>query len=57
VFVLDDAVSSRFLHNYNSGIAALRDAGAGIVSTETAVFQLMKVAGTPEFKKISSLLR
>jgi nicotinamidase-related amidase len=57
VFVLDDAVSSRFLHNYQSGIAALRDAGAVVVSTETAVFQMMKVAGTPEFKKISSLLR
>jgi nicotinamidase-related amidase len=57
VFVLDDAVSSRFLHNYQSGIAALRYAGAVVVSTETAVFQMMKVAGTPEFKKISSLLR
>ena len=57
IFVLDDAVSSRFLHNYGSGIAALRDAGAVVISTETAVFQLMKVAGTPEFKKISSLLR
>ncbi|HBG72418.1 MAG TPA: hydrolase [Deltaproteobacteria bacterium] len=57
VFVLDDAVSSRFLHNYQSGVAALRDAGAVVVSTETAVFQWMKVAGTPEFKKISSLLR
>lgn len=57
VFVLDDAVSSRFLHNYQSGIAALRDAGAVVVSTETAVFRWMNVAGTPEFKKISSLLR
>jgi nicotinamidase-related amidase len=57
VFVLDDAVSSRFLHNYQSAIAALRDSGAVVVSTETAVFQLMNVAGTPEFKKISSLLR
>jgi nicotinamidase-related amidase len=57
VFVLDDAVSSRFPHNYLSGIASLRDAGAVVISTETAVFQMMKVAGTPEFKKISSLLR
>jgi nicotinamidase-related amidase len=57
VFVLDDAVSSRFLHNYQSGIAALRDAGVVVVSTETAVFQLLKVAATPEFKKISSLIR
>ena len=50
VFVLDDAVSSRFLHNYQSGIASLRDAGATVYSTETAVFQLLKVATTPEFK-------
>ena len=57
VFVLDDAVSSRFPHNYQSGLASLRDAGAVVVSTETAVFQLVKVAATPEFKKISSLLR
>jgi nicotinamidase-related amidase len=57
VFVLDDAVSSRFPHNYHSGINALRDAGVVVISTEAAVFQLMKVAATPEFKKISSLLR
>lgn len=57
VFVLDDAVSSRFRHNYDSGLAALRDAGVVVISTEAAVFQLLKVAATPEFKRISSLLR
>lgn len=57
VFVLDDAVSSRFLHNYRSGLASLRDAGCTVYSTETAVFQLLKVAGTPEFKKVASLIR
>ena len=57
VFVLDDAVSSRYRHNYESGIAALRDARIVVLSTEAAVFQLLKVAVTPEFKKISSLLR
>lgn len=57
LFVLDDAVSSRFLHNYQSGIAALRDAGVTVVSTETAVFQLLKVAATPEFRKVSPLIR
>lgn len=57
LFVLDDAVSSRFLHNYQSGIAALRDAGATVFSTETAVFQLLKVAATPEFRKVSPLVR
>lgn len=57
VFVLDDAVSSRFLHNYQSGLQALRDAGCTVFSTETAVFQLLKVAATPEFKKVASLIR
>ena len=57
LFILDDAVSSRFLHNYQSGLQALRDAGATVVSTETAVFQLLKVAATPEFKKVSALIR
>ncbi|MBP2674434.1 MAG: amidohydrolase [Deltaproteobacteria bacterium] len=57
VFVLDDAVSSRYPHNHRSGIEAMRDAGVRAISMETAVFQLLKVAATPEFKKISSLLR
>lgn len=57
VFVLDDAVSSRYMHNYLSGLQALRDAGCTVFSTETAVFQLLKVAATPEFKKVASLIR
>ena len=57
VFVLDDAVSSRFLHNYQSGLQALRDAGCTVYSTETAIFQLLKVAATPEFRKVASLIR
>jgi len=57
VFVLDDAVSSRYLHNYQSGLQSLRDAGCTVFSTETAVFQLLKVAATPEFKKVASLIR
>ncbi|MBI5575813.1 MAG: isochorismatase family protein [Deltaproteobacteria bacterium] len=57
VFVIDDAVSSRFMHNYQSGLQALRDAGCTVFSTETAVFQLLKVAATPEFKKVASLIR
>ncbi len=57
VFILDDAVSSRFMHNYQSGLQALRDAGCTVFSTETAVFQLLKAAATPEVKKLSSLLK
>lgn len=57
VFVLDDAVSSRFLHNYESGLWALRQAGATVYSTETALFQLLKTAGAPEFRKVSALIK
>ena len=57
VFVLDDAVSSRFLHNYRSGLQALRDAGCTVFSTETAVFQLLKEAATPEFRKVAPFVK
>ena len=57
LFVLDDAVSSRHMHNYQSGLQALRDAGCTVVSTETAIFQLLKVSSTPEFKKVASLIK
>lgn len=57
VFVLDDAVSSRFLHNYRSALESLRDAGCTVFSTETAIFQLLKVAGTAEFRKIAPLVK
>ena len=57
VFVAEDAVSSRRLHDHRLGIEAMRDAGVRVLPMETAVFQLLEAAGTPEFKKISSLLR
>ncbi len=57
VFVIDDAVSSRYPHNYSSGLRSMVHAGATVFSTETALFSLLKTAGTPEFKKISSLLK
>ncbi|MEK7770119.1 MAG: isochorismatase family protein, partial [candidate division NC10 bacterium] len=50
VFVLDDAVASRSLHNYQSALQALREAGCTVCSTESAIFQLLERAATPEFK-------
>jgi nicotinamidase-related amidase len=57
VFVVDDAVSSRSRHNYTSGLNAMGRAGATVINTETALFSMLKKAGTPEFKRISSLLK
>jgi nicotinamidase-related amidase len=52
-----DAVCSRTDENRRAGLDFMRDAGAVITSTETALFQLMKVAGTEEFKKISQRIK
>ena len=57
VHLVRDAVMSRRKENWFVGLDAARDAGAVITSTEAALFQLLKVAGTEEFKKLSKLVR
>jgi len=57
VHLVRDAVMSRKKENWQVGIEIARDAGAVITSTEAALFQLLKVAGTDEFKKLSKLVR
>lgn len=57
VQVVKDAVCSRFKDNYLNGLELMRDVGAIVTNTETVLFDLLKVAGSPEFKAISSLLR
>jgi nicotinamidase-related amidase len=57
VHLVKDAVMSRRKENWLVGVEAARDAGAVITSTEAALFQLLKVAGTDEFKKLSKLVR
>jgi nicotinamidase-related amidase len=57
VFVCGDAVTSRFEEHRRLAIEQMRDLGAVITSTETCIFDLLHVAGTPEFKKVSALVR
>lgn len=57
VYVLRDAVCSRFKDNYKNGLALMKDEGAAITDAETVVFDLLKVAGTPEFKAIAPLVK
>jgi len=57
VHLVRDAVMSRRKDNWFVGLETARDAGAVITSTEAAIFQLLKVAGTEEFKKLSKLVR
>lgn len=57
VVLADDAVASRTKRNRRSGISAMRDAGVTVLSTEAILFRLLRVAGTPEFKAISGLVK
>ena len=47
-----DAVCSRRELDYEIGIQRMRDAGVILATTEMVIFELMKVAGTSEFKAI-----
>ena len=57
VHLVRDAVMSRRKENWLVGLETARDAGAVITSTEAALFQLLKIAGTEEFRKLSKLVR
>lgn len=52
VHVAKDAVCSRAKENWKTGIAFMRDAGAVITSAEIVLFQLLKAAGTEEFRTV-----
>lgn len=55
--LVSDAVDSRFEHNYLNALELMRDQGAVITNTETVMFDLLNIAGTPEFKALAPLLR
>lgn len=57
VEVVTDAVSSRTPENKRIGLDKMARAGAEITSVETALFELLQTAGTPQFKEISHLVR
>jgi nicotinamidase-related amidase len=57
VHLVRDAVMSRSQQNWQTAIEAMTLAGAVPTSTESVLFQLLRVAGTEEFKKLSKLVR
>lgn len=57
VHIVKDAVMSRSGDNRQTAIEAMVQAGAIPTSTEAAVFQLLKIAGTDSFKKLSRLVK
>jgi nicotinamidase-related amidase len=57
VHVPCDGVLSRTKQNWKVGLALMDEAGATVTSTETALFDLVKRAGTDEFKAVSRLVK
>jgi len=57
VHTVSDAVSSRSLHNKDAALARMRQAGATVTSTEMVIYELLRRAGTPEFKEALKLVK
>lgn len=57
VHAVSDAVSSRTLENKKIAIDRMRQSGVFIASTEMILFQLIREAGSNEFKEISKLIK
>ena len=57
VEVVGDAVSSRTLENRQIGLDRMSRAGAAITSVEMVLFELLRQAGSPQFKEIARLVK
>jgi len=56
VHVPADAVGSRHQIDYERGLERLERAGAVVTTVESALFELLERAGTPEFKAVQRLI-
>jgi nicotinamidase-related amidase len=57
VYVPVDAVGSRFDLDYQTALGRMDSSGATMTTTEAALFEWCRVAGTPQFKQISRLVQ
>ena len=57
VYVPRDGVDSRSSHNKQTGLELMKDEGVTITSTETIIFQMLRKAGTPEFKEMLKIIK
>ena len=57
VHVPQDAVDSRTDENWRVGLDLMKKAGALVTSTETIFYQILKEAGTKEFKKMLKIIK
>lgn len=57
VHVVRDAVCSRFKENFQNGLSLMQQSGAVVTNTETVLFDLLIDASSPEFRRISALVK
>jgi len=57
VHLVIDAISSRKRLDYKTAVKRAKQEGALITSTEMIIFQLLKMAGTEEFKEIAKIIK
>ena len=57
VHIPHHAVDSRTADNWDIGLSLMKEAGAHITSAETVIFQIMKRAGTAEFKEMLKVVK
>jgi hypothetical protein len=57
VFVAVDALGARFQVDHEIALRRMESCGVTLTTTESALFEWCEVSGTPEFKKISALVR
>ncbi len=55
--LLTDCAGTRHPHDHQVAVERLRDAGALVTTLESALFELLEVAGTDEFRQISQLVK
>jgi nicotinamidase-related amidase len=57
VYVAVDAVGTRHAIDHETALRRMETAGVVLTSTEAAMFEWCRIAGTPEFKQISALAK
>ncbi|MCX5800149.1 MAG: hydrolase [Candidatus Eisenbacteria bacterium] len=57
VQIVSDAVSSRTKENRKIGLERIKEIGAGLTGTETALFELLRTAKAEKFKEIAKIVK
>jgi nicotinamidase-related amidase len=57
VVLAADAVSSRRPSDREAALARMRDLDVHVVSTEMVLFEILRQAGTPDFRAVAPILK